>query len=132
MSKINKYRAWNTEKKIMCYENEDDSATFWDGAYGTDVGLINSRLDFPDCIRKYEYMQYIVVDDKNGNEIYERDVVKIDGYRELFVIKWVCDTARYGLQSKGELLYFEFGIGSRIEVVGNVYENADLLKEVER
>lgn len=132
MSRVNKYRAWNTEKKIMCYDNEDDSATFWDGAYGTDVGLINSRLDLPDCIRKYEYMQYIVVDDKNGKEIYERDVVKIDGYRELFVIKWVCDTARYGLQSKDELLYFEFGIGSRIEVVGNVYENADLLKEVER
>jgi hypothetical protein len=35
------------------------------------------------------------------------------------------------LDDKEELLYFEFGIGSRIEVIGNVYENADLLKEVE-
>lgn len=132
MSKINKYRAWNTEKKIMCYGNEDDSATFWDGAYGTDVGLINSRLDLPDCIRKYEYMQYIGIDDKNGKEIYEKDIVRVDGKRELFTVVWVCDTARFGLQGKEELLYFEFGIGSRIEVVGNVYENADLLKEVER
>lgn len=131
MSKINKYRAWNTEKKIMCYDNEDDSATFWDGAYGTDVGLINSRLDLPDCIRKYEYMQYIVVDDKNGNEIYEKDIVKVDGKRELFTVVWVCDTARFELQGKEEILYFEFGIGSGIEVIGNVYENADLLKEVE-
>lgn len=32
MSRVNKYRAWNTEKNIMCYDNEDSSACYWDGA----------------------------------------------------------------------------------------------------
>lgn len=73
--------------------------------------------------------QYIGIDDKNGKEIYKKDIVKVDGKRELFTVVWVCDTARFGLQGKEELLYFEFGIGSRIEVIGNVYENADLLRE---
>ena len=97
---------------------------------GGDFAIIYEQ---PSCEKRVVYAdtvgQYIGVDDKNGKEIYERDIVKIDGYRELFVIKWVCDTARYGLQSKDELLYFEFGIGSRIEAVGNVYENSGLLKE---
>jgi len=74
------------------------------------------------------FMQYIGIEDKNKKEIYESDVVKIDGKRELFTVVWVCDTARFGLQSKGELLYFELGIGSRIEVVGNKYENPELLQ----
>ena len=74
--------------------------------------------------------QYIGVKDKNGKEVCEKDIMRIDGKKELFVVMWVCDTARYGLQSREELLYFEFGIGSGIEVIGNVYENADLLKEV--
>lgn len=73
------------------------------------------------------FMQYIGIEDKNKKEIYESDIVKIDGKRELFTVVWVCDTARFGLQSKEELLYFEFGIGSRIEVVGNKYENPELL-----
>ena len=130
MSRVNKYRAWNTEKKIMCYDNEDGSAESWDGAYGSEVGMINEYLNLPEHLKTYEYMQYIGVKDKNGKEVYEKDIVRIDGKLELFVVMCVCRTVRFGLQSIDELLYFEFGIGSRIEVVGNVYENADLLKEV--
>lgn len=100
---------------------------------GGDFAIIYEQ---PSCEKRVVYAdtvgQYIGVDDKNGKEIYEKDIVKVDGKRELFTVVWVCDTARFGLQGKDELLYFELGIGSRIEVVGNVYENADLLKEVER
>lgn len=130
MSKINKYRAWNTEKKIMCYDNEDDSATFWDGAYGTDVGLINSRLDLPDCIRKYEYMQYIGVEDKNGNDVYEDDIILSDDGK-IGQVQWFEEHLAFMIWCVTDnKVYFAYENDfSKIEVVGNVYENADLLKE---
>lgn len=87
----------------------------------------------PECEKRVVYAdtvgQYIGISDKKSKEIYEGDIVKIDGQQELFTVVWVCDTARFGLQSKTQLLYFEFGLGSKIEVIGNIYENADLLKE---
>lgn len=129
MSRDIKFRAWNTEKKIMCYDNEDESAELWDGAYGSHVGMVNFCLNPPRQLKKYEYMQCIFVSDKNRKEIYDGDIVRIDGQQELFSVVLVFDTLRFGLQSKTQLLYFEFGLGSKIEVIGNIYENSDLLKE---
>lgn len=87
----------------------------------------------PECEKRVVYAdtvsQYIGVDDKNRKEVYDGDIVQVDGQNENFVVVWVCDTARFGLQSKTQLLYFEFGLGSKIEIIGNIYENADLLKE---
>ena len=100
MSRVNKYRAWNTEKKIMCYNNEDLSACYWDGEYSSEVGIINEYLNLPEHLRDYEYMQYIGVPDKNGKEIYEGDIVLLDGEDEYFVVEWDNDTARFVMNSK--------------------------------
>lgn len=129
MSGVNKYRGIHIH---VHPQNEHLNGT-WIYGYLADENYINSpELEGEFLVDKDTVGQYIGVDDKNGKEIYEKDIVKVDGKRELFTVVWVCDTVRFGLQVKEELLYFEFGIGSRIEVVGNVYENADLLKEVER
>lgn len=47
-----KFRAWNIEKKIMCYDNEDLSACYWDDVYASDVWVINSRLNMPEYLKK--------------------------------------------------------------------------------
>lgn len=130
MSRVNKFRAWNTEKKIMCYKHEDEEQNWFDGVCCSDVEMINSRLNSD--LSAYEYMQYIVVDDKNGKEIYEGDIVLIDGEDEYFVVEWDSDTARFVMNSETLTVDFDNYWGYQIEVVGNVYENADLLKEVER
>lgn len=126
MSRVNKYRGVHIH---VHPQNEHINGT-WIYGYLSDENYINSiDLNGEFLVDKDTVGQYIGVDDKNGKEIYEKDIARVDGKQELFVVMWVPDTARFGLQSKSELLYFEFGIGSRVEVIGNVYENADLLKE---
>lgn len=60
-----KFRAWNKEKKIMCYDNEDNSSMFWDGCHASSIGLINTELNSEFNRRDYEFMQYTGLKDKN-------------------------------------------------------------------
>ena len=72
--------------------------------------------------------QYIGVDDKNGKEIYEDDIVLIDGEDEYFVVERDSDTARFVMNSETLTVDFDNYWGYQVEVIGNVRENADLLK----
>ena len=134
MSREVKFRAWNIEKKIMCYDNEDFSACYWDGSYSSEVGIINEYLNLPEHLKTYEYMQYIGVKDKNGKEIYEDDIVRTKKGR-LCKVVWFCSPQYQGW----DLIAIEtnnpypekWRLWEGLEVVGNVYENVDLLKEVE-
>lgn len=73
--------------------------------------------------------------DKNDKEIYEGDIVTEN--RELiYQVIWCDDKFRLGFRLKsingdGLLYSFEevFGYGERGEIIGNIYDNPDLLKE---
>lgn len=71
--------------------------------------------------------QYIGKIDKNEKEIYEGDIVRVYDEDELFVIEWDTDTARFVMSSETMAVDFNSYYGYQIEVVGNVYDNADLL-----
>ena len=77
-----KFRAWNKENKIMCYDNEDNSEDYWDGVVSSELGLINTYL----CIMQdeYELMQYSGLIDEKGVEVFEGDIV------ELYCIRTYC------------------------------------------
>ena len=111
---------------------------YTDNEYGTVCYIATSYLssdrDEPMMVATYEVDpdtvgEYVGVNDKSKKKIYDGDVVRVDGENENFVVVWVCDTARFGLQSKTQLLYFEFGIGSKIKVIGNIFDNPNLLRE---
>lgn len=65
--------------------------------------------------------------DRNGNLIYEGDIAKDEDVYESYLVVWDIDTASFRL--KQELWLNEFD--NDIEIIGNIYENHELLESLE-
>jgi uncharacterized phage protein (TIGR01671 family) len=129
-----KFRAWNKIDKCMCPVHGYDFETqiLW---YGNTRR--NNILGEPP--KNFELMQYTGLHDKNGNEIYEGDIVKCTELTNDRLTEYISEV----FWEQGSLLvhesascdvefclFFE-GIDKRplteIEVIGNIYENPELL-----
>lgn len=125
-----KFRAWDKELKQMhiCGQDVHDSITFNEQNIAQYYNLQNG-CGSPTT---YELMQYTGLKDKNGKEIYEGDIVLIDKenqikgqvkYSEQYASFIIVDTNSIADEAENLSCY------SEIEVIGNIYDNPDLLEK---
>ena len=112
-----KFREWDTERKTMSYSKRED---FDD--------MVGFRFFHTEGGERY-LMQYTGLKDKNEKEIYEGDIVIVDQK----------ETPAEVIFENG-CFYTPIGISryrlggwykENLEVVGNIYENPELLEDKE-
>ena len=65
----------------------------------------------------------------------EGDIVKINSIfaesnEKFYIVEWVKEWSGLGLRTDEELVSFDYIDSDEIEIVGNIYDNQGLLKEV--
>lgn len=137
-----KFRAWDKVNKEMLSHNAlfnlDCSNEY------PFLGLLGGFYNHP--IDKYhvEIMEYSGLKDKKGKEVFEDDIVKVNDFTEhIGIVKfgkhksndmsnsYECGNLGFYIEFNDEHhllrqdIYFWFGLG--MEVLGNTYENPELL-----
>lgn len=125
-----KFRAWDKENNFMFYSENNYPVSKYDLGFdfmGRNEFRLMMLIDVKDSLFKKvdaDIMQYTSLKDKNGKEIYEGDIVNY--FRnELAEVKFI--NGCFAIKSNSCIDYFN-QIIAEIEVVGNIYENKDLLK----
>ena len=130
-----KFRGFDKrDKKIKCISDIN-----FDGQ-----GKVYSvRFAFEDeytLIDDVELMQYIGLKDKNGVEIYEGDIVRCVDYckdeenktiNENLKVVWIDEYVCFVLKGIKTGALYRMSIFNDYEVVGNIFENPELLEQAE-
>jgi hypothetical protein len=137
-----KFRIWHKKENrwLDIWAEEDPILSLKDCGHGCEVFIYNRERKSHDnlnCLMTdVVIQQYIGLKDKSGKEIYEGDIITFDnseigGQKYEGIVEWnddqCLDNLCWGLWIKNRgWLHCDF-LGT-IEVIGNIFENPELLK----
>lgn len=125
-----KFRAWDNEMKRMSnpFTLGDNVITWNDGDVAMPVIFAGHKAEQRG---RFIFLQYTGLKDKNGKEIYDRDVInEYDSDRgrnikpKTLVVKW--DDKNGSFIADGFFPFMDFDL---CEVIGNIYETPERLKD---
>ena len=127
MSREIKFRAWlKEEKKMVNVETIDFTDKSMQHLEKNEI--IDAYLLRTTFLEDIELMENTGVKDKNGKEIYEGDIIICKYGPEITMeVKWVDEGFRTLGKYNGEN-YVGY-VKNSAEVIGNIYENPELLEE---
>jgi len=145
-----KFRVWTGEEMIYPHEYNKTCRPYSDISYRpnsrndkniTDFKILCSEGGWNSDWNNQVVMQCTTFLDKNGKEIYEGDIVKDGSIKYPYLkevywddrFQWSLRLVDYGNQFSGSLSNDKYIVPEemRIEVIGNVYQNTELLKKQE-
>ena len=132
-----KFRAWDTSRKKMWSAEQmgaDELTLNPDGRGFVNVSSASQRLS--------QYMSHMIplqftgLKDRNGREIYEGDIVRTTSIMDEVIfgdVVWDEDGFQYAVDIGCELMEFHNIIHTEktVEVIGNIYENPELLHDTQ-
>ena len=117
-----KFRVWDNERNAM-FNSKSVDIDFFEGKIEITSDTIRYDEVYTDEIKDFELMQYVGCKDKNNKEIYEGDIVKTKEH--IGQIRY--SKGMFFIDVKGDFYLPIYNVSKFMEVIGNIYENPDLL-----
>ena len=125
-----KFRVWNKKSKVMLGPFDLTNTISMNQFYTLFYRVHSKKLDIN---HNHVFILFTGIKDKNGNEIYEGDIIKTN---EIMQVKFGKYESIYegipgiiGFYLDNNQFQVSFTEGSQYEVIGNIYENPELLDE---
>ena len=135
MSRVIKFRAWDTRKNKMYSAEElgqDELTINPDGRGFVNVSSSSQRLS--QYMHHIHPLQFTGLLDKNGKEIYEGDILKIEHEeRDTIITDVKMMDGAFCVKSSWNEYYPMASLarpGDGLEIIGNIYEHSHLLPGV--
>lgn len=91
-------------------------------AINTTEGTIGTFFVIPQTVG-----QYTGLNNKNGKEIYEGDIVRTSvAKNDIGLVEWHCERAAFVVHMKSSTQWYR--LDKRDQIIGNIHDNPELLK----
>lgn len=118
-----KFKAWDKQSKKFVGIRKNDYFSIRNDGF---IGINNNSVENPQ--ENYLLCQYTGLKDKNDKEIYEGDIIKEEFNHGICNCEIVYDNAGFFIENiKEEIKDNLHWHANGLEVIGNIYENPELL-----